>query len=75
MQKTFKLLGLVLFTGCLPELKPIERQKIVDIGGCSATAHCLVRTSTGLVSYMRFPIVGIEVCEYSPSNDFLLPCK
>jgi hypothetical protein len=66
---------LFLFTGCLPELKPIERQKITNIGGCSQNGYCIVQTSTGLVSYMHYPLVGLEVCELAPYNNILLRCR
>lgn len=72
MQNIILVLSL---SGCLPTIVPIERQKIVDVGGCNHNGYCVVRTSTGLVSYMQYPIVGIEVCEFAKENELLLQCK
>lgn len=69
------ILAVLMLLSCTDHIKKIERQKIVEIGPCDRIAYCVVRTNTGLVSYMHYPMVGLEVCEFNDFADKLIKCR
>lgn len=69
------VLAILMLVSCTDHVKKIERQKIVEIGPCDRLAYCIVRTNTGLVSYMNYPMVGLEVCEFNDFSNKLIRCR